>query len=406
MSVRLSAVLGLTIALLGVPTAAQAADDVELIVRRDPGLSAVERAEVRSQAGVQYERAVRLADTEVVSVPAAEAAQALGDLRADPDVRWAMRNDGVRATAVAGKDPLWDDLWGLENTGQSVNSGGIAGGLDDADMDIPEAWRTASGSGVTVAVADTGVLLSHPDLQGQIATNPGETGTDAQGRDKRSNRVDDDGDGKVDDWQGWDFVNNDNVPADDHWHGTHVTGTIAAANGNDEGISGVAPDARVLPLKVLNSAGSGTWDALANAFDLAGDMGIRVVNASLAGTVAAPVVSDVIAQHPDTLYVVAAGNDNLNLDGSATSFPCEAPQPNVLCVGASDQSDRRAGFSDYGSAAVDLYAPGVDVLSTYINGGYAYLQGTSMAAPNAAGVTALLLSRDAGLTATDLKTAL
>ena len=75
-------------------------------------------------------------------------------------------------------------------------------------------------------------------------------------------------------------------------------------------------------------------------------MGIRVVNASLAGTAAAPVVSDVIAQHPNTLYVVAAGNDNLNLDGGATSFPCEAPQPNVLCVGASDESDRRAGFSD------------------------------------------------------------
>src|SRR6188472_600392 len=335
MSRRLSVVLGLTVALLGAPTAAHAADDTELIVRRDPGLSAAERADVRADAGVRFERAVRLADTEVVSVPAGDAGQALSDLRADPDVRWAMRNDGVRAAAEAGKDPLWKELWGLDNTGQTLDSDMIAGGLAGADMDIPEAWQTASGSGVTVAVADTGVQFSHTDLQGQLATNAGETGTDAQGRDRRSNRVDDDGDGKVDDWQGWDFVNNDNVPADDLWHGTHVTGTIVAANGNGEGISGIAPDARVLPLKVLNSAGSGTWDALANAFDLAGDMGIRVVNASLAGTAAAPVVSDVIAQHPDTLYVVAAGNDNLNLDGGATSFPCEAPQPNVLCVGAS-----------------------------------------------------------------------
>src|SRR4051794_6744475 len=194
MSVRLFAVLGLTAALLGAPTAAQAADDVELIVRRDPGLSAPERAEVRSEAGVQYERAVRLADTEVVSVPAAEATQALGELRADPDVHWAMRNDGVRATAVAGKDPLWDNLWGLDNAGQSLNYGNRPGGLADADMDIPEAWQTGSGSGVTVAVADTGVLLSHPDLQGQIATNAGETGTDGRGGDKRSNHVDDDGD--------------------------------------------------------------------------------------------------------------------------------------------------------------------------------------------------------------------
>jgi subtilisin family serine protease len=406
MSRRLSVVLGLTVALLGAPTAAHAADDTELIVRRDAGLTAAERADVRADAGVRYERAVRLADTEVVSVPAGDADRALRDLRADPDVRWAMRNDGVRATAVAGKDPLWEDLWGLDNTGQTLNSGWIAGGLANADMDIPEAWRSASGSGVTVAVADTGVMFSHPDLQGQLATNPGETGGDAQGHDKRSNGVDDDGDGKVDDWQGWDFVNNDNVPADDHWHGTHVTGIIAAANGNGVGISGVAPDARVLPLKVLDRSGRGTWDALANAFDLAGDLGIRVVNASLAGTVAAPVVSDVIAQHPGTLYVVAAGNDNLNLDTGAVSFPCEAPQPNVLCVGASDASDRRAGFSDYGSTAVDLYAPGVNVYSTYTNGGYAYADGTSMAAPNAAGVAALLLASQPALTAGGLKAAL
>src|SRR3954468_18595051 len=163
MSVRLSAILGLTIALLGAPTAAQAADDVELIVRRDPGLSAPERAEVRSEAGVQYERAVRLADTEVVSVPTGQAAQALGELRADPDVRWAMPNDGVRATASPGTDPLWDNLWGLENAGQPLTFGDRPGGLANADMDIPEAWRTASGSGVTVAVADTGVLLWRPD---------------------------------------------------------------------------------------------------------------------------------------------------------------------------------------------------------------------------------------------------
>src|SRR3954471_7136656 len=399
MSVRVSAIAALTLAFLAAPAASQAAD-VELVVRRDPGLTAAERADVRADAGVRYERPVRLADTEVVSVPADQAAKALSELRSDRDVRWAMRNDGVHATAAAGADAYWNQLWGLQNTGQTLHvDHNSYTGTDDADMDVPEAWSTATGSGVTVAVVDTGALFTHPDLQGQFATNPGEGGA------KSANAVDDDHDGLADDWRGWDFVSRDNYPSDDQGHGTHVTGTIAALNGGGQGGTGVAPDARVLPLKVLDNTGSGTAEDVANAFDLAGDMGIRIVNASLGAYGDAPAITDAIAQHPNTLYVVAAGNDGRDLE-TTTFSPCEAPLPNVLCVGASDQRDARAGFSNYGSSAVDLYAPGVNILSTYLGNQYSYMSGTSMATPDTAGVAALVLSHDPSLSAQALKAAL
>ena len=277
-------------------------------------------------------------------------------LEADTDVRWAMRNGEVRATAVT-TDPMWSQLWGLPT------------------MHVPDAWATATGAGVTVAVTDTGVEESHPDLLGQLRPD------------------------------GWDFVNSDNDPADDDGHGTHVTGTIAARNGNAQGLTGTAPDATVLPLKVLDGTGHGNWADLADAWDLAGDRGVKIVNASLGGTGSIPVVNDVVAAHPNTLFVVAAGNDDVDLD-LATYTPCEVPANNVLCVGASDQYDMRAYFSNYGSTGVDVYAPGVDILSTWPGGGYAYLDGTSMATPNVAAVAALLLSNIPDLSPTELKAAI
>jgi thermitase len=385
-----TALLIFVIAALAVaPSAAQAAEEVELIVRRDAGLTAAERADVRAGAGVAYEQRLRLADTELVSVPAGQAAEALAELRADPDVRWAMRNGEVSATAASGEDTLWPHLWGLHNIGQNIGQPGIA----DADMDIHEAWTQSTGGGVTVAVADSGVQFDHPDLAGRLATNPGEIA---------GNETDDDDNGYVDDWRGWDFVEGDNDPTDVHGHGTHVTGTIAAVNGNQEGVSGTAPDASVLTLRVLGNDGKGTWQAVADAFDLAGDMGIRVVNASLGGEGAVPLIADVANAHPNTLYVVAAGNDELNLE-TTTYSPCEAAAANVLCVGASDNRDARADFSNYGQTAVDLYAPGVYVASTTNDGGYAYMSGTSMATPNTAAVAALVLSQAPGLTAANVK---
>ena len=384
------------LALLALPAAASAEDTVDLIIRRDPGLTAAERADVRADAGVELERRLRLADAEVVRVPAAEASSALAELRADPDVRWVQRDAGVSAQASTNADTYWGLLWGLNNTGQLID--GVSG-VADADMDVPEAWNLATGAGVTVAVVDTGVDAGHEDLAGALAVNGGETGG---GRE--TNGVDDDGDGLVDDWRGYDFVGHDNAPSDVKGHGSHVTGTIAARNGNGKGISGLAPDAKVLMLKALGDDGHGAWSDLADAFDFAGDQGVRVVNASLGGAGYVPVIDDVISQHPNTLYVVSAGNDNANLDTS-TYYPCEAVESNVVCVGASDNRDTRASFSNYSPTGVDVFAPGVSIAST-TGGSYYYYDGTSMAAPHVSAEAALLLQRDPSLTAAQLKAAI
>jgi subtilisin family serine protease len=380
------------------------AADVQLIVGRDPGLSAPERTAVRADAGVRFKRQLRITDTELVAVPAAEADAALQDLNADPDVRYAMRDGKVSKRASTTADPRFGALWGLQNAGQTIR--GVAG-VAGADMHVPAAWNAATGLGVTVAVVDTGVDFTHQDLRGRLAINPRETGLDSEGRDRATNGVDDDHDGLVDNWRGWDYVANDNLPADGDGHGTHVTGTIAAANGNGLGITGVAPDARVLPLRVLDDNGFGRWSAVAEAFDAAGAMGVRVVNASLGGDGPVPVLTDVMNKHPDTLYIVAAGNDTLNLDAAGIEdYPCESPAVNVVCVGATDGSDKSAKFSNFGATAVDLFAPGVNILSTLPGDRYGYYSGTSMATPHIAGEAALVLSRDSGLSGQQLKDAL
>jgi subtilisin family serine protease len=381
---------------LALPASASADDTVDLIVRRDPGLTAAERADVRADAGVALEHRLRLSDTEVVSVPASEAAEALRTLRADPDVRWAQRDGQASAQASTFSDPYWSFLWGLENTGQTVN--GVSG-TADADMDVASAWTLATGADVTVAVVDTGVDAGHEDLAGAVAVNAGETGGG-----KETNGVDDDGDGLVDDWRGYDFIYGDNNPSDVKGHGSHVTGTIAARNANSIGITGLAPDAKVLMLKALGDDGFGAWSVIADAFDFAGDQGIRVVNASLGGAGSVPVIDDVIAQHPNTLYVVSAGNDSANLDTS-TYYPCEAPEANVLCVGASDNRDEPASFTNFSPTAVDVFAPGVSVLST-TGSSYWFYNGTSMAAPHVSAEAALLLQRDPTLTAAQVKAAI
>ena len=284
-----------------------------------------------------------------MTVAADRADDALRALNADPDVRWAER-DGVVSVAAVTTDPYFGDLWGLQDPGDSGH--GRAGGMGALDR----RGRDRRGRG-------------HRDRRG-----PSRPGGPARHQPRResgggreTNAVDDDGNGLVDDWRGWDFIGDDNAPLDGHGHGTHVAGTIAAVNGNATGITGAAPDADVLVVRALGDDGKGSWSGLADAFDYAGDMGARIVNASLGGAAPVSVLSGVIAAHPDTLYVVAAGNDSVNLE-TAEYAPCEVPRPNVLCVGATDDTDTMATFSNFGSAAVDLFAPGVSILSTYPSG--------------------------------------
>jgi thermitase len=364
---RLAFVCALAL-LASLPSASLAQPAERIIVKREAGLGAAERADLRADVGAHLVDVLRLPETEVVVVPGEEADDALAELNADPDVVYA-EPDRVRTAFAPPNDQLWTLMWGLANSGQAPFDG-----TPGADIRALDAWPYGQGAGQTVGVVDSGVDLGHADLAGQIA---------AGGR----NFVPGAASGDVSDLLG---------------HGTHVSGIIAARANNSIGVVGVAPEAKVLPLRAFDSQGRALDSWLAQAFDYAGDLGLRVVNASLGGEAvdAGQTLRNAIAEHPNTLYVTAAGNDGR--DARLVS-PCNVPQPNVLCVGATDYNDRRAQFSNYGATSVDLFAPGVDISSTWPSNSYVFLDGTSMAAPHVSGEAALLLGARPSLAAQQVK---
>ncbi len=371
--VRLTAIAAL-LGTLVLASPAHAAD--RIVLKREAGLSSTERGGLRAVAGVRLDHLVRIDGVEVVHAEPGERAEALAALRAHPDVVWAEPDRRVTAT----REPLQSQLWGLENLAQNV--GGVRGTIDD-DIDAPEAWAVTRGAGVTVAVVDSGADPGHPDLAARMLP-------------------------------GLDWVEGDTDPDDLEGHGTHVAGTVAAAD-NGDGVVGVAPQAAVLPLRVLDADGAGWSSDVAAAFDYAGDQGVRIVNASLGADQPTLAERQAIQDHPNTLYVVAAGNDEVNVEVTP-HYPCSYPEANVLCVGATDQDDALAGFSNYGATSVDLFAPGVDIVSDYprarstildnwyeTGDGYEIMNGTSMAAPHVSGAAALVAAAHPGYGAADIK---
>ena len=276
-------------------------------------------------------------------------------------------------------DPRFDDLWGMENTGQT---GGTAG----ADISAVEAWNIFTGTrDVVVGVIDTGLDISHPDIADNVFLNEGEIA---------GNGVDDDGNGFIDDVNGWDFANNDNNPFDDRGHGTHVSGTIGGVGNNGVGVAGVNWSVRILPIKFLGSDGSGSTAAAVQAVEYATLMGVDLTNNSWGGggfsaaLLAAIEDADAAGIH----FVASAGNSGRDTD-SAPSYPASYDTPNIISVAATDHNDQLAGFSNYGVVSVDLGAPGVSILSTVPGSGYSFFDGTSMAAPHVAGVVAMMVGR-------------
>ncbi len=335
----------------------------------------------------ELERSLPVSGLELLDLPAGQSTVTSADtLEESPDVAYAEPNY-YRTSSRVPNDPSFSDLWGLRNLGQLVRG---TVGLPDADIDAPEAWDSTIGSpGVTVAVVDSGIAMEHPDIRDNVWTNAGETG---QGRE--ANGRDDDGNGRVDDWRGWDWVDGDNSPTDANGHGTHVAGTIAARGDDGVGVAGVAWRSRVMALRVLGPSGTGTVADAVSAYVYAARNGASVVNASLGGTGLSRAESDAIASHPDTLFVVAAGNggaDGIGDDNDAVPhYPCNHGSPNLVCVAASRREDLLATFSNYGAGSVDLAAPGTSILSTLPGGGYGFYSGTSMATPHVAGVAALV----------------
>ncbi|EAQ80099.1 S8 family serine peptidase [Blastopirellula marina] len=299
---------------------------------------------------------------------------------------------------LATSDPQGDSLWGLDNQGQT-------GGTVDADIDAPEAWEITTGNpNIVVAVIDTGVDYTHPDLIHSMWVNPGEIAGDG---------IDNDGNGFVDDVYGYDFLNNDGDPMDDNMHGTHVAGTIAAEGDNATGVVGVASSASIMALKFLSASGSGSTADAVRALNYATMMkklyGVNVVatNNSWGGGEYSSALYNAIkaSGDEDILFVAAAGNNGTNNDVNP-QYPASYGLDNVISVAATDHNDQLAGFSNYGASSVDIAAPGVGIVSTITRGRYLSLSGTSMAAPHVSGVIALAYSINPSATMEQIKAAL
>ncbi|MGH7893056.1 MAG: S8 family serine peptidase, partial [Candidatus Binatia bacterium] len=263
------------------------------------------------------------------------------------------------------------------------------------------AWDVANGAGTVVAVVDTGIDETHPDLAANVWTNPGEI---------PGNGLDDDGNGHVDDVHGWDFADGDATPHDLFGHGTHVAGTIAAVGDNARGVVGMAWGARVMPVRGFDANGSGTLAGLAACVVYAAENGADVINNSWGSIGVSHVVSEAAATAESfgAVMVAAAGNFAAPVDDFEP-----AVLPGVVAVGATDYLDRIAGFSDFG-AALSVAAPGVDVLSLragvilpsspgVVGTDYLRLSGTSMATPHVSGLAAVLLSAQPTLTADEVR---
>lgn len=286
---------------------------------------------------------------------------AIAQYKNDPDVEYAEPNYILRALATIPTDTYFTNLWGLNNTGQSVNS--APAGTVDADIDAPEAWDITQGSSsVVVAVIDSGVAITnnistgHPDLTANRWVNAGETCV---------NGADDDGNGRIDDCYGWNFLNNDNDPMDYNGHGTHVAGTIGAVGNNGSGVAGVNWRVKIMPLRFLGATGSGSTADAISAINYAANNGARIINASWGGGPYSQALYDAInyARSNNVLFVAAAGNDGTNND-TTPSYPASYDLDNIISVAATDQNDALASFSNRGATSVDLAAPGVNIYST------------------------------------------
>lgn len=283
--------------------------------------------------------------------------------------------DGVGFGAGMPDDSSFSVQWGHHNTGQS-------GGAVDADVDAPEFWDLLEATpGLVVAVLDSGLNMTHPDLLGLAWAHAGETAGDG---------IDNDGNGRVDDVNGWDFVNGDNNPTDDHGHGSNVTGIIAATRNNSTGVAGMIGGVKVVVCKILNASNSGLTSNLIAATTYARLLGVPVMNLSLQNY---PFSSSLnteftACQTAGILLSICAGNQGVDNDVTP-NYPSCYTHDNIIAVGNHDRSDARYSGSNYGDVSVDLFAPGTSILSPVLGTAYTNYTGTSQATPY---VTAVALA--------------
>ncbi|MCY1081056.1 S8 family serine peptidase [Archangium lansingense] len=368
----------------------------ELLVRfREPALTSAQSA-LHSVWGAEVVHSYEsIPGLQVIRLPeGADLEQALAAYRKDPRVLQAGYNavySSDNVAPVVPDDPLFGSLWGLKNTGQD---GGVAG----ADIGATQAWSLTTGSEeVVLAVIDSGLDYTHPDLAANVWVNPGEIA---------GNGLDDDNNGYVDDVHGINAITGTGDPMDDGNHGTHVAGILGAVGNNEAGISGVNWKAKIVACKFLDKSGNGTEANALKCMDYLlrlkqraqNPVNIVATNNSWScrlRTCNSELMRSAILKHQEAgmLFVAAAGNVNANID-SAESWPAKYQLPNMLVVAATDRKDARWNLSSYGPHTVHLAAPGVDIVSTVPGNAYRSFNGTSMASPHVVGVAGLLAAQE------------
>jgi thermitase len=364
-------------AIWAAPAAAAPYKPHQLIVKLSPTGSALGNSIAAKRLGLgQRIGTVRRVGAQVVRV-AGDPRRAAARVSRSRLVAYAEPNKILSATAIP-NDPLFGQLYGLNNTGQT-------GGTSDADIDAPEGWDAAglgafpATGGAKVGIVDTGIQSTHEDLTGKVANCARSQGP----LPILSGSI------------------QEGTCADDNGHGTHVAGTISANANNGKGVAGVAFNSPLAICKALGGPlGMGSTTDVANCITWLHDKGAKVISMSLGGGASSTLQSSVNYAWQNggangSVLVAAAGND-----GDATlNYP--AAYPNVVSVAATDNRDQRASFSNANSD-VEVAAPGVDVLSSYNNGGYTTLSGTSMATPHASGTTAIIWDKYPTATATQI----
>jgi subtilisin family serine protease len=339
-----------------------------------------------SEAGLSGMQVVKL--TSNVSVK-----DAIREYQKNSDVVYVQPNYVYHTTALIPNDPSFNLQWGLHNTGQQVN--GITGS-PDADIDAPEAWDNSTGSNtVIIAVIDSGVHYTHPDLVSNMWINADEI---------PGNNIDDDNNGYIDDVYGWNFYDGNNDPNDGNspvYHGTHCAGILGAVGNNGVGVCGVTWNIKIMSLRTTDAYGSSYTSDDILAINYANANGASIISNSWGGYEYDQALKDAIDNSP-TVVVCSAGNDNTNTDTSPF-YPASFNSPNIISVAATDSSDYKAAFSNYGPISVDLGAPGVNIYSTKRSSDYQFMSGTSMATPFVAGVAALVKSVNPQLTNIQIK---
>ncbi|HEY1013194.1 MAG TPA: S8 family serine peptidase [Herpetosiphonaceae bacterium] len=318
----------------------------QFLVKFKPQTSKANRQQSLQQAGGKLVKRLEQLDIEVAEFaavkqnPSAKArAGVLAALKANPEIEFAEPNY-IASVTWTPNDPGYGQQWGWNK------------------IQAPQAWDVTQGSSsVVVAIVDTGIQANHADLDSKIVA-------------------------------GYDYVDNDSTPQDGNGHGTHVGGTVAAETNNSTGVAGTCPNCKLMPVRVLGNDGSGSYEGIASGITYAADNGAKVINLSLGGTSGSSTLQNAVnyAWNKGVFLACAAGNSNT----SSASYP--AYYGNCFAIASTTSSDARSSFSNYGSW-VEVAGPGSDIYSTWNNGGYNTISGTSMATPHVAGLAGLLASQ-------------